>query len=844
MKNLFLSLLAIAMLAGCGDNSRLKSDPEATADFEARRDSLNAPQYFEVFDQEMPADVRAGMEFLYAYMPLPDITDYPGEYFKQNVELALRTREEMPWGKAVPDREFRHFVLPVRVNNENLDGHRQVFYDELKERVKGMSMEEAILEVNHWCHEKVTYEPSDPRTHSPLASVSSGIGRCGEESTFTVAALRSIGIPARQVYTPRWAHTDDNHAWVEAWANGKWHFLGACEPEAVLDLGWFNAPASRGMLMNTRAIGRYDGPEEKLLEMPAYTDINVTDNYAAIDTLTVTVVDANGKAIADADVAFCLYNYAEFYPLARKKADAQGQASLVVGKGDLIVLASHQGNYTMAKVATGKENNVEIAVTNQSKPQGHITLDIVPPKGNAVLPKVPQELTDENLRRKDYEDSVRLAYVGTFTDDSRGNRATLDKFLASLPESDKARGQQLIDNLSLKDRTDVTYEVLCDAMLAPAQDSPLYAQYVLSPRIEHEYLVPFREKFANAFTAEQQQAFRDNPSSWAKWVVDSIATDLTWQPASIRMSPWAVWELRRTNAPSRNVFFVAAARAMGIPSRVDPVTGKPQYVDNQGQWQDMLASDTGISTPQGTLALKFEKKGYIADPTYYSHFAISKVENGHMRLLEYPEEATWSELFSKPVTLDAGEYMLMSGQRIADGSVLAAIDFFTIEPGKLTTLPFSLRQDSNGIKVIGSFNSEDKYHDLATATDKTILSTTGRGYYVLGIVGGKDEPSNHALRDIAAIKAELEANGMPMIVLFPDEAAAKGCALTEGLPSTASLGVDLNGEIRKEIAEKLRLSNHSLPIFIIADTFNRVVFVSEGYSIGLGRQLLDTAAKL
>ncbi len=71
-------------------------------------------------------------------------------------------------------------------------------------------------------------------------------GRCGEESTFLVAALRSVGIPARQVYTPRWAHTDDNHAWVEAWADGKWYFLGACEPEPVLNLGWFNAPASRG----------------------------------------------------------------------------------------------------------------------------------------------------------------------------------------------------------------------------------------------------------------------------------------------------------------------------------------------------------------------------------------------------------------------------------------------------------------------------------------------------------------------------------------------------------------------------------------------------------------------
>ena len=34
---------------------------------------------------------------------------------------------------------------------------------------------------------------------------------------------------------------------------------------------------------------------------------------------------------------------------------------------------------------------------------------------------------------------------------------------------------------------------------------------------------------------------------------------------------------------------------------------------------------------------------------------------------------------------------------------------------------------------------------------------------------------------------------------------------------------------------KLRAGN--LPVFVIADTFNRVVFVSQGYTIGLGRQI-------
>ena len=104
-----------------------------------------------------------------------------------------------------------------------------------------------------------------------------------------------MGIPARQVYTPRWAHTDDNHAWVEAWADGQWHFLGACEPEPVLDLGWFNAPASRSMLMHTKVFGRYDGPEEVVLESPNYTEVNLIDNYATTARADFRVVDAAGK---------------------------------------------------------------------------------------------------------------------------------------------------------------------------------------------------------------------------------------------------------------------------------------------------------------------------------------------------------------------------------------------------------------------------------------------------------------------------------------------------------------------------------------------------------------------
>ncbi len=258
MKKLLFSIAVFTLtLSSCTEHfiSDKNYRKMVEEDFQAKQTAIANPAVFRVFEEDLSVKEREAMMFLYAYMPLGDMLNMDGEYYLKNFHLTEEALSTMPWGSSVPEREMRHFILPPRVNNENLDNAREVFYHELKDRVKHLSMYDAVLEVNHWCHEKAIYTPSDARTSSPLATVRTAYGRCGEESTLLVAALRAIGIPARQVYTPRWAHTDDNHAWVEAWMDGKWYFLGACEPEPILNLGWFNAPASRGMPKHTNVFG-------------------------------------------------------------------------------------------------------------------------------------------------------------------------------------------------------------------------------------------------------------------------------------------------------------------------------------------------------------------------------------------------------------------------------------------------------------------------------------------------------------------------------------------------------------------------------------------------------------
>ena len=431
--------------------------------------------------------------FLYQYMPLPDKTDYPKDFYVQNVVLSLQAKAEMPWGASVPEREFRHFVVPVRVNNENLDNSREVFYRALKPRVEHLTMTEAILEVNHWCHEHVTYRPSDGRTSSPLASVKTAYGRCGEQSTFTVAALRAVGIPARQVYTPRWAHTDDNHAWVEAWADGKWYFLGACEPEPVLNLGWFNESASRGMLMHTKVFGDYDGPEEVMSRTPCYTEINVIDNYAPTSRLSVKVVDAQGHAVSGAQVEFKLYNYAEFYTVAKKLTDAKGETFLTAGRGDMLLWVTKDGKVSIRKVSFGKDEAVTLTLDGQPLPQ-RPDIDIVPPPVSAALPAVTPEQRAENSRRLAREDSVRQAYEATMpVEEWRGNHQTIRQYLAQT--RNPVMAQKLLSVISKKDLRDISLEVLLDNEVEQTDTSDIYCRYVLSPRVENEWLTPYKAFF-------------------------------------------------------------------------------------------------------------------------------------------------------------------------------------------------------------------------------------------------------------------------------------------------------------------------------------------------------------
>jgi transglutaminase-like putative cysteine protease len=865
---LFFSLLLICSSMNYAQEHHFITDEnyrnQTQKMFEVQKKSASkrAAILFDVFNQNLTTKEREALTFLYAYMPLSDLADYTGDFYLQNIKVTFEASHFFSWGKSIPELIFRHFVLPCRVNNENMDTARIVFYKELKDRVKNLSMKEAVLEINHWCHEKVAYQGCDSRTSSPLATIKNALGRCGEESTFTVAAMRSVGIPARQCYTPRWAHSDDNHTWVEVWVDGKWHFLGACEPEPDLDLGWFAAPSKRTMMVNTTVFGYYLGEEEVLHKDDRYTRINLLENYAPVKTIYVKVLDINKKPIDSANVEFGLYNYAEFYPIGVKLSDKKGIASLKTGYGDLLIWATKNNIFGFEKVTVETNDTVVIILNRNSKMEYTLNFDITPPIPREIEVNVSDKQRELNNQRLKYEDSIRKAYENTFADSifcynlsnvnglefnrtysllkkSRGNWQEIATFINITNKEYKKYCLPLLEAISEKDLHDVTVDVLSDHLynskLSDKMEDDITINFIMNPRIGDEMIKPYK-LFIQKYFSDNKFV---NVKEIADWITKNIKIDKTANYYRLPITPKGSIELGVCDPASRDLLFVAICRSVGIPSRLEPATKIPQYY-YLTTWNDMVfeKKENEVKTPKSSLILLNDKANGLVNPEYAIHFTIQKFKDGKYLTLDYEMDKRL-KTFPCQLSVDAGDYLMVTGNRMQDGSVLTSLKFFSLKPKETKSQTITLRKTKKQHKVITTLTGKETFKRL---NDDTLISINGLLKNAKGIViwieSGK-EPTRHAIVDISKLKANFEKWGGSFVLVLPENLKANfdKNILTE-LPSQTQVVVDNNNILKViETTLKTKLST-DLPVVTIINEKGEVIYLSKGYKIGTGEQLL------
>jgi len=770
----------------------------------------------EVLETSAP-DTAAALRWLYASSPLSDWTNYDFALFLACASHGVFLREQSPFAREVPEDLFLNYILHIRVNEEELCDCRRLFYDRLAPRLAGLAPREAVIEANYWNAEQVTYQSTDTRTISALGAWRAAFGRCGEESTFAVNAFRAVGIPARQVYTPRWAHCDDNHAWVEVWVDGGWHFLGACEPEEVLDRGWFTNAASRAMVIHSRRFGASGSNEEVISQAGAVTFLNNLELYAETTALTVRVTDRSGAPVEGAEVSFCLLNMSEFFPAAVVLTGRDGTARLTCGLGSICIHVRKNGVSCERMVFPPDAGTVEL-VLEQEQPVLDVWEDfsVIAPRDRAVRAAQPTE-EQKALGRK------KAAAAAEKRMRRKAGPPNAEVFLADGRFSMEEK-TALLATLSRKDQWDADPEVLREALEVSRQydtGSPLFYPCVVCPRVWNEPLRPNRRFILDYFSREQKDVFRKHPGKIADFIRENIGFDPAVEYSQLVTLPAGVLAARQGSPLSRKILFVSICRALGIPARLNPADGQAEY------WTDgrFLAADA----PEESCTVIFEK-GPEESWQYWTDFAVGILEDGTYRTLEL-SNAAWEEE-QLILSVRPGDYRVITDNRLPNGDLFASKYHFHLEAGETKSIRLRKYQ-ADLSRMLDNYLLEE-FTVTGEAGQTVPGSELTKGKTVLLWLEEGAEPTEHILNELLERREDVLRLPAKVVFLVRGRAALENAKLRQTLEAFPDIRVcydsfDPNVET---IARRMYVDPEKLPLIVVTTKPLNAVYASSGYNVG------------
>ncbi|MBZ9686908.1 transglutaminase-like domain-containing protein [Clostridium estertheticum] len=815
------------------------------------------------------------MEYLYSTMPLSDITNYDFELFYEYVKHAIFLRGNTAWGATIPEDIFLNYVLHYRINNEAIENCRKIFYDLLYHRLENKSIYQAVLEVNYWCAENVTYNSTDERTASPLAVLKCAYGRCGEEATFTVTALRSVGIPARQIYTPRWAHCDDNHAWVEVWCDGKWNYLGACEPEPVLGKGWFTSAASRAMVIHSRVFSSYFKNEDVISKNKAVITISNISRYADSKAFYVKVINSKSEPVEGVGVRFEILNYSEFTPIARLCTDEKGQAHINIGLGVIAIHVVKDDRFICrivdTKVSAEIIFNIDDAVDYEEEMQG-LDIDIVPPSDKMVLARyITEEEKITHKKRFEYCNTVReekinkivaiiekAPYLGKYDSEIRnillssmGNYKSILEFLNYHHNDEELKKRiNLLMCLSVKDYVDSECSVLNSHInnttgFEANYPEEIYFKYVLCPRIYMEKITDFRKFIINYFASELKDKFIKSPRKVWNYIKECITELPEREYEELYATPAEVIKIGRGSLMSKKILFVAVCRSLGIPARINSSDLSIEYYKycNESNGSFIKVEDKYNSVNSHILIVNSSK----AKLTYYQNWTIALLENGVYRTLVLDVDILEGNKAS--ISVASGHYRILTSNRLPNGSIFAVKYTFEVKLKETKAINIKLRNakisDMLENYELQDFNLRDINRNVVHASDLI----KDEKNIIIWIEEGK-EPTEHILNEMIEMHQDYIDIKGEIIFVLRDTFAKQNKTLQrvyDLIPSIKTYFDDFSENIAT-IARRMYLDPDKLPLVLISNNCNNscditnncinIIYACSGYSVGIGDMLI------
>jgi hypothetical protein len=532
--------------------------------------------------------------------------------------------------------------------------------------------------------------------------------------------------------------------------------------------------------------------------------------------------------------------------------------------GDLLVWSAKNNLFGYQKVTVKNSDTVTLILSLRAGKEYSENFDFVPPPEVKVQSTISDSLKKINAERFSFEDKMRANYELTFIDSAktyrlshnlkinadtlwmilqktRGNWRDIINFISLVPEDQKKWIFPLLLNISEKDLRDVNADVLTDNLPVVNRNEPVikdvntFSQYILSPRIDNEFLKPFKGLFRNKFGSPFIENSIKDPGKLIDWIKNNIRIDNDANYGRAPITPAGVYELKVSDAHSRDIFFVAVCRSFGIPARLEPATKTPQYLSGD-KWIDVwFTRQAETISEKGTLVLENDNKN-DRKPEYYIHFTIENYKDGFYRSLDY-EYDPLLRTFPCTLPVNSGAYLMVTGSRIAGGTVLAKLDFFNVEPGKTKEMTITLRKEMVPSEIFGKLNRESFFEVIKDQGEAEVKP--GKGM-IIAWLDPLTEPSRHFVADLISGKEEFDKWNGTILLFFKSE-REKSDFINKNrkvLPRTISYLITTPQafDLFRNSLNKPLL--YQLPVVTYINRKSDIAYLSEGYRIGTGNDLL------
>jgi transglutaminase-like putative cysteine protease len=167
------------------------------------------------------------IDYLIGHASQYDLVNLTVDQIVENVTYARKVHQAFPYlGEKLDEELWLEWVLPYRVMDEDLGRWRKTFHDKLSPLlVNATTTKEAAEAVLKWVWSdhsndsriELKLKSAESRKRNSSQLMASKDSACSEFNLFYVAALRSVGIPARHCMASRWYHRDSYHFYTEYW---------------------------------------------------------------------------------------------------------------------------------------------------------------------------------------------------------------------------------------------------------------------------------------------------------------------------------------------------------------------------------------------------------------------------------------------------------------------------------------------------------------------------------------------------------------------------------------------------------------------------------------------------